>query len=129
MTPAAIIALPYFILALLSGACGVARRYQGSSSETWPVKRMPWRMLIMWPALAVAFMGVGIWLGLTWWLAFGIGTLPGLWAWTPGDINRFGLQKILPRWMWGPDGKIAEGISGGLGGIVAGGLILIAGAL
>ena len=113
--------LMVFILLAMSAACGTARRWQGVSKETWDLKRT-FRMMALWPAVAVGFMVAGTLGHLEWWVGLAYGTLPGLWSWMPGKYNSHFFHQVIFRervpYIW------AEGVQGGVGGLVASGLIL-----
>lgn len=105
------------LIILWLGCCGVARRYQGAAKETWDWPRMPWRMLSAWGGVAALGVALGWWMGVPWYW-WGLTVVPGLWAWTPGRVNRFWWQDhVVPKALWGPDGKWVEGMSGALGGL------------
>lgn len=108
------------ILLLLSGCCGVMRRYQGSADHTWPWKRVPYRMLVwLAPTSALAF--VGIWMGVSWPLACAAASLPVIWSSLKGDYNSFAIWALMRR---RTTYKFAEGLQGGLGGLIAAGIII-----
>lgn len=118
-----ITAIALGLLLLLSGLCGVLRRYQGSADTTWSWKRMPWRMSL-WVPLGLTIAAVGFFLmGVPWFIALAAGALPGLWAWMPGAYNSFLVWGALGR---RTTYKFAEGLQGGLGGIIASVILVIA---
>lgn len=108
----------WVFLILWCAACGFARRWQGVAKETWPIKRT-YRMAVLWLPLAAVFAALAWWQGSPAW-TWPLGLLPGAWSWMPGKYNSFLVWNLTGRkinTVW------AEGIQGGLGGLIAGGLL------